>query len=898
MARLHPLVLALASAGLTFSAPLHAASMTWDAAGSGNYATSTNWNTDTTPGASDYAYINGDLNALPTVSVTANADAYSLYLGTSANTGAEFRVENAATFTNARTAYFGQTTGTRGDLTVTDGATFSSGDSILFAAGVDSSSAVEVSNGGTVNVGANDYYYLGNGANTTATLDILSGGQFNADYYGYIAQGAGSTATINVSGTNSNFVAGRYVELGQNGTATLTVDNGGTVSTSGYGRLTVGSYAGGVGTLNVGDGGTASLTEVYIGNAGQGEINVTGTGSLTASSDVQMGVSNGGQGSLTVSGGASANLSRDLRVGVRAAYDVYERSTGTVTVTGAGSDLSVGYDIEAGPGDATISVLDGATASARGVNLGYSGGTATVNVDDAQLTLTSTSYIGNAGEGTLNITGGSSVSGGYTYLGYNTGSSGALNVEGAGSQWTSNSTIAVGYYGDGTIDVSNGAGLQATSLVLGDGSGTSSGSVSVDGVGSDLTLTAHLYVGDSGVGDFSLTGGAQGQAVNLYVGYANSANPATNTALIDGAGTRFTASTGTNVGGYGKGELTVSNGAVLDAATLRIGDNSSGTGLITVGDGSTLNALGVNIGYNGNGDLVLEQGATLTATSGTIGTGYDTSGNVGRLTMASGATATTTGGWSVGTYRTDGEININGGTFTAGTGLTIGSNVSSGYQGTGTVVVDGDAEVDVGSHITLRDTGALTLNSGRLTADTLYLSSGSTVTLSGGELEAYTVYGDILSSGARVAPGNSPGTLAITGNYSQDANSVLEIEIGGTTPGTEHDVLDVAGDLTLAGTLELMLIDAFVPPINTTLDILDWDGSLSGTFDNVYSLGATWDLSQLYVDGTITLLSYDDMGVAPANTGSYGASAVPTPAVPALLLAGLAFMGWRRARFA
>ena len=40
----------------------------------------------------------------------------------------------------------------------------------------------------------------------------------------------------------------------------------------------------------------------------------------------------------------------------------------------------------------------------------------------------------------------------YGYMAYNSGSTGVVTVDGAGSAWTS-SNLYVGYYGNGTLDV-------------------------------------------------------------------------------------------------------------------------------------------------------------------------------------------------------------------------------------------------------------------------------------------------------------------------------------------------------------------------------------------------------------------------------------------------------------
>ena len=87
----------------------------------------------------------------------------------------------------------------------------------------------------------------------------------------------------------------------------------------------------------------------------------------------------------------------------------------------------------------------------------------------------------------------------------------------------------------------------------------------------------------------------------------------------------------------------------------------------------------------------------------------------------------------------------------------------------------------------------------------------------------------IVVNGGTIVPGdavggslvtNEGGTLAaaalsVAGNYTMNAGSTLEIEIG-----EHHDVVTVGGEARLAGTLEIALVDGFVPSLGETFDIL------------------------------------------------------------------------------
>lgn len=80
--------------------------------------------------------------------------------------------------------------------------------------------------------------------------------------------------------------------------------------------------------------------------------------------------------------------------------------------------------------------------------------------------------------------------------------------------------------------------------------------------------------------------------------------------------------------------------------------------------------------------------------------------------------------------------------------------------------------------------------------------TGGRMTLAGGRLEGIgTVAGAVTNRGV-VAPGDSPGTLTIEGEYVQEQGGVLQMEIEGTDPA-EYDSLEVVGTVELGGTLDI-----------------------------------------------------------------------------------------------
>jgi uncharacterized protein (DUF2141 family) len=116
--------------------------------------------------------------------------------------------------------------------------------------------------------------------------------------------------------------------------------------------------------------------------------------------------------------------------------------------------------------------------------------------------------------------------------------------------------------------------------------------------------------------------------------------------------------------------------------------------------------------------------------------------------------------------------------------------------------------------------GTVVLRGGKLITDTIPI--GETFSGTG------TIQADLTNSGT-ISPGTSPGTLTVDGTYTQESTGTLAIEIGGTTPDTEHDQLVVTGAGALDGTLDVTLINDFTPALGQSFTILTY-ASRTGTF--------------------------------------------------------------------
>ena len=238
--------------------------------------------------------------------------------------------------------------------------------------------------------------------------------------------------------------------------------------------------------------------------------------------------------------------------------------------------------------------------------------------------------------------------------------------------------------------------------------------------------------------------------------------------------------------------------------------------------------------------------------------------------------------------------------------------VLSGTQHTISAPVDvlSTTVVDVPAGANLTIDGPLTLNNKFLTKTnngTLTINGslpaasspvgGAIVVRNGTFAGNGTVDGYLNSIGSTVAPGyNGPGILTVSGHFAQGPNGrdlpirqpSLAIDIYGLTPGSQHDVLDVVGNLTiLGGSIVFTVGGGFTPALGEAFDVLDF-GSARGSFDSIIGspgAGLDWDTSQLLIDGTISVIA------------SLAASSeqVPEPASGVLLIVmGTLLMATRR----
>ena len=140
--------------------------------------------------------------------------------------------------------------------------------------------------------------------------------------------------------------------------------------------------------------------------------------------------------------------------------------------------------------------------------------------------------------------------------------------------------------------------------------------------------------------------------------------------------------------------------------------------------------------------------------------------------------------------------------------------------------------------------GTLSVASGQTFAfpNTYKQSGGLTEIAPGGVLQALPVLtggvlrgggqltGNLTNTSGTVRPGTSPGTLTVTGSYTQGADGVLGIDVDGSAQGTQFDHLAVGGAASLDGTVAIVKGSAFDPAVSDSFQFLT-SASRTGTFD-------------------------------------------------------------------
>ena len=679
------------------------------------------------------------------------------------------------------------------------------------------STVAGINNGGTATVNSNgelcQYLQVGYNAGSTGTLEMTAGtltDQFAyVGYYGagsmvqsggthtitselYLAREAGSTGTYTLSG-NALLTSEGDQYIGYQGTAVFN-QTGGFNSVQDW-WLHIGNGMGSSGTYNL-SGGQLASSMAFVGELGAGTVNQSG-GTATFSEDLYLGRNDQSVGAYNLSGTGQLTAGYES-VGSTATNGTFTQTGGKNTVT---SKLTVRSTYR----------LNGGTLDVKGAIDGFG----TLILDGGTLSVATT-----LNTGTLHV--GYDAAASYThatakptdynvlYVGTRAGSSGTYNLTGTGGSTSVCDAQYVGAAGTGVFNHSGGEVLVGA-LVLGD-SATGNGTYYLSGT-ADLTNYGWFHIGGAGTGAVEQTGGtATISGGQFHVAEAPGSHGAYD--LQDGTLTNFEYS---YIGYGGTGTFNQSGGTHSVSDYLYLGYLPGSTGTYTLnGTGLLTPYSDQYIGYQGTGIFEHSAGINQPAPyhdmsvgkmaggdgtyrlSGTGQFGIDnlTVGDAGKGAFEqSGGTANSTGYLVVGSKEgSEGSYSLTGGTLTVASGSTVG--------GAG----NGRFLHFAGTHTVSSSYGSLTIGSSA-TGEGFY-DMGGTAQLNVDDLNVGWYGNGRMNQAGGVV--NLTGNLyvgyddAVAGAYSLSDTGQLSAKyqyVGSNGTGSFHQsggTNTVAGDLSLA----------------------------------------------------------------------------------------------------
>jgi T5SS/PEP-CTERM-associated repeat protein len=627
--------------------------------------------------------------------------------------------------------------------------------------------------------------------------------------------------------------------------------NGHTYTTTAAMGNQIGNLAGTSGRLTITDGswnlpivsGVSRIVDVGTVDTASGTLIVSTGGQITGNPEIVIGA--GGTGTLTVLNNADI-FAKHTRIG--------SISTGTATITGAGSTLinTSGMSV-GGSGSMTIS-LGGFVQNTDAVVFD---GFVTVRDFNSrwntlqQLSITSSDGTG----GQLNVANGGrvdSVDGnvGFAGIGHATvgdASPGLLTSQwiNAGELWIGASKLAVP--GSGTLDIRANGRVQNTDALIATGA-NSVGIVTLEHSSARWINSSNLTIGDGGDGTLNIMGGL----VQNIDGVIADESAATGTVVVSGPNSVWTNTGFLIVGQGGEGSLSVHAGGTVTSTVGVVGNNFGSHGIATIDGVGSSWATSSNLGI-GDGTLTISGGATVT-TNGLFGTLADASTAEAEVNVVGGSI------WNLSSallaVGDDGTATLN--ILDSGNVFNLDALVGADPSATGTVLVSGAGSDWISSgNLTIGDAGVGTMN----IKDAGSVSSGSGIVGNlAGALGTANIDGpnSIWSNAGALRVGNlGQGSMTVS-NGGQVSNTDAEIgEVDGIVSSV---VVDGAGsEWNNSASLDIGDIGDGSLTISNGGTVTSAsgelaDGDAANGFVTITGVGSTWSMS----GGTGSLLVGDD----------------------------------------
>jgi T5SS/PEP-CTERM-associated repeat protein len=461
-------------------------------------------------------------------------------------------------------------------------------------------------------------------------------------------------------------------------------------------------------------------------------------------------------------------------------------------------------------------------------------------------------------------------------------------VTGAGSLWNNTNTVFVGDGGsDNSLTIANGGQVVNTYGYIGNAIGSSGNSVLVTDTGSTWSNTINLLVGVTGSGNsLTISNGGQVFSYDGQIGLDRRAQ--NNTVLVTGVGSTWNNASDVQVGPSGWGNsLTIANAGkvVNENAFIGLSASSSNDSALVTGSGSLwVNTIDLFVGYAGpSNKLDIDTGGAVLALNAYVGFVYSNAGN--QITISGGGLCVTNASFNSQLDVRSGALVLNSGTVTVDTLIaTNGSSSVIQFNGgtlntKATLVKDG-LVFSVGNGTTA---ATLNLDNGgsgfHFFANGLSISSNAMLKGNG------TIIGaTIVNGGGTLSPGSSPGSMTFSNTLTLAPNATLLIEMAGYAAGAGGYDQVLASTATVTGaSLQVQLLGGFVPTNGAQFTILDNFGTepVGGTF-----LGASEGSTNSLGTGILFGITYEGNGPS-GDANDIILTVVPEPATRALCLLGL-----------
>lgn len=484
---------------------------------------------------------------------------------------------------------------------------------------------MNVSGGATVTTGSsagNEWSYICRGKNMDATVTISDNSTWTGNGQFIVGCDVGGKGTLILKDSAKFTLNSEDFHIGlSNGTGSVTLQDSS--------KLEVKS-----GNLHVGKDSTTATSTLTVG--GTSTLSVSGTATIYNKAAVTLSGGTTTIGTVTLKNGGVMNINGTAKF---SHTTFYQGETGTLNI-----DLSSGATIDKLPRINGLTNFNGGTYNASGaihVRNTTTDHIATLTVNDGTLTTSDQIFVSFDLEnldGKL-VQNGGNVTGKYIQISNKTSNKGDIVLN--GGTMTTTQGMRIGRNGEGTLTITGGtlkvgtAGNEEKALLLGYEGTESKGTLVMTGGTIDTTTQADsvIAVGQQGVGK-AVISQAEGKTTLIKTGTLKIGNQTTGSGTWEQSGGTLQC-VNNYVGVSGTGDFTQTGGTVTVSNTTQVGNtangtmtledatysgknlyigsktnNTSGTGTVTAEDSKITMSYDIYVGAIGSGELTLKNCTT------------------------------------------------------------------------------------------------------------------------------------------------------------------------------------------------------------------------------------------------------------------------------------------------